>query len=131
MILSSLPESVVDDKVAKVLLKNVPELEGQVRASHRLGRPIPTPTPGGCPRLVKIELTSQGKYQLWKHQQQLEHGESPLYVNNGLSRQERVRRKAILPKYKALLAAGVRCTLPYDCIYQDDKPIDPAVVGNA
>ena len=45
-ILSGLPESVADDKVAEVLLKNVHELEGQVQAFHRLGRQIPTPTPG-------------------------------------------------------------------------------------
>ena len=102
-----------------------------MRNARRLGRATSDGTPRNCPRLVKVELTASGKVRLWQGRRGLKHGESPIYVNNDLSFDECNYCKAVLPKYKALREAGVRCSLPRDTILQDGTPIKPGILENA
>ena len=131
VVLSGVPEEMELDEVTSLLLRTIPGLEGEVRNARRLGRATSDGTPRNRPRLVKVELTASGKVRLWQGRRGLKHGESPIYVNNDLSFDERKNRKAVLPKYKALRAAGVRCSLPRDTILQDGTPIKPGILENA
>ena len=128
---SGVPEEMELDEVTSLLLRTIPGLEGEVRNARRLGRATSDGTPRNRPRLVKVELTASGKVRLWHGRRGLKHGESPIYVNNDLSFDERKNRKAVLPKYKALRAAGVRCSLPRDTILQDGTPIKPGILESA
>ena len=131
VVLSGVPEEMELDEVTSLLLRTIPGLEGEVRNARRLGRATSDGTPRNRPRLVKVELTASGKVRLWQGRRGLKHGESPIYVNNDLSFDERKNRKAVLPKSKALRAAGVRCSLPRDTILQDGTPIKPGILENA
>lgn len=131
VILSGVPESVTD--IPQLLVDAAPELRNEIRSHHRLGRPSDpaAATSGARPRLVKVELSPRGKARLWQERRNVKHADSPIYVNNDLSFQERARRKAVLPTYKALLAAGVRCSLPRDTILKDGTPISEDAIKRA
>ena len=121
VILSGVPVAMKPAEVTDLLVRTIPDLAGEIRGTHRLGREATEDAQRNRPRPVKVELTPRGKARLWQRRRDLKHGESPIYVNNNLSIDEHVNRKAALPKYKVLIAAGVRCSMPRDRILQDAR----------
>ena len=100
VLLSGVPIAMKPAEVTDLLVRTIPDLAGEIRETHRLGREATEDAQRNRPRPVKVELTPRGKARLWQRRRDLKDGESPIYVNNDLSIDERVNRKAALPKYK-------------------------------
>lgn len=124
VILAGLPESI--DDISAMLKSAFPEMTDEIRSTVRLGhQPLPW-APSYWPRLVKVVFTARGKSQICQKRQDLKHGETSVFVNNDLSLHvpECTHCKSPLSTYmyKALLAAGVRCSLPRDKNLQNGEP---------
>lgn len=92
VVLAGIPEELED--VMKLLHDQIPEVDGEICSTHRLGRALPrSVTPAARPHLVKGELSTRGKNCIWRQHRDLRHDDHPKFVNNDLAAEERARRK--------------------------------------
>ena len=74
-------------------------------------------------RLVHVVLTPQAKSQLMQHKTKATYRGEKVYIQHDLTRQEQQRRRALVPKLRALRDKGVQCHLPRDVIMHSGKPL--------
>ena len=110
------------EEVVKTLL---PDIQIEVLAVKKLGGKQRTHGSGSVsdqpPSRILVDLTPRGKAALWERRRSLTCNEKPVYVNHDLTRAEQASRRAVVPTYKQLRAAGIRCSLPRCSIVLDGK----------
>ena len=102
--------------VTYLLVCTIPDLAGKVWETHRLGRETTEDAQRNRPRTVKVELTYSVKARLWPRRRDLKHGESLIYINNDLSVDKRVNRKAALRWVRCSLPVIKYCKIEYELI---------------
>ena len=78
------------------------------------------------PRPVLIKTNKSGKASLLRNKMTLRHNGQPIYVSHDLTPSQQARRRQVLPTFKQLRGLGTACSLPYDKILVQGKPLDDA-----
>ena len=100
------------------VLKLFPHL-AEATEIFRLGREAPSPT--SKPRPLLVKTTRPYKSEAFRAKNRLR--EKSLFLNHDLTRDQQRRRRDVVATYKELRRRSVRCSLPYDLILIDGRPI--------